>query len=72
MKTCVTVTASYADESVSVHFETDVTHRRGATLEEIQAKAVAKMRAYLNLHHEPASVAKLVNFTFSGVDATAS
>lgn len=71
MKSTVTVTGSYADESVSVHFETDVTHPRAATPEEIQAKAKAKMRAFLR-RMNPGATARLTEFSFSPIVADGS
>jgi len=68
MKSRLTVTGSYTDESVSVHFETDVTHRRAATPEEIQAKAKAKMRTFLR-RSNPGATARLTEFSFSPIVA---
>jgi len=61
MNTSLTITGSNADESVAVHFDTEVTHRRAATPEEIQAKAVAKMRTFLK-RHNPVVLAELVTY----------
>lgn len=61
VKTSVTVIASNADESINVHFDTDVTHRKVPRWGEVQHKAVQKLKTHIK-RYNPTILPELVSF----------
>jgi hypothetical protein len=61
VKTSVTVVASNMDESINVHFDTDVTHKKVPGWGEVQHKAVTKLKTMLKKHN-PTILPELVSF----------